>query len=550
MTLSTALQTLQPYLPRPTLLDRAIGYVSPAHAVRRIQARTLLNLAGQYVGGRSDRRATQGWMPTIGSPDGDVGKPTTLRARSRDLARNAPIATGIIRILSENVVGWGLEPQPRLDREILRLSDEAARSWERMAKRLWWSWSLFPCSDHADRLPFPRQLELIGKSEDLSGDVWVIRHFDERRRRRTGGLFATRIQVLEADRVSNPDGKSDSEELVDGVQLNPRTGERLGIWVSARHPGEHLGTPLGPWTWIPMRGTASGSPQVLHVMDTQGRPGLTRGVTLLAPVIETLRQVSQLSDAQLTLTLVSTLFSAFIETTGEAGSGLSGIPGLVGAQPSGATLEQKNQIKLAPAGVWELNPGEKITFADPPHPNADFAGFFDSFITLIAIGVGIPEEVIRKRFTASFSASKGALQEFWRSVRTRRQRLIESVADPAYAWIVEEAVLRGYLDAPGFFDDPLLRMAYTTATWTGPSPGHLNPLQEANAMRVRMETRVTTLEEEIAQYSGRDWEETLQQAANEQRTLRDLGLTASFDPESAFDEPEAPDAVDREEAFA
>jgi capsid protein len=52
---------------------------------------------------------------------------------------------------------------------------------------------------------------------------------------------------------------------------------------------------------------------------------------------------------------------------------------------------------------------------------------------------------------------------------------------------------RGYLDAPGFFDDPIIRAAYCRAEWTGPAMGQLNPLDEIDAAEKRINVGVSTL---------------------------------------------------------
>ena len=54
-------------------------------------------LYGDYTGARKDRRQTQAWQTIDGSAD-QVTLPDlpALRERSRDLIRNAPLATGAI----------------------------------------------------------------------------------------------------------------------------------------------------------------------------------------------------------------------------------------------------------------------------------------------------------------------------------------------------------------------------------------------------------------------------------------------------------------------
>ena len=49
----------------------------------------------------------------------------------------------------------------------------------------------------------------------LSGDVFGLTPYELR----DGGLFGLKVQVVEADRVCNPDGAADTPELCQGVAL-------------------------------------------------------------------------------------------------------------------------------------------------------------------------------------------------------------------------------------------------------------------------------------------------------------------------------------------
>jgi hypothetical protein len=80
---------------RYDLLERAINVVAPRRAAAMAQSRFLVNFAGQYAGARYDKTSLRNFRPMAGSADADaIGDLPTLRARSRDLARNTPIARG------------------------------------------------------------------------------------------------------------------------------------------------------------------------------------------------------------------------------------------------------------------------------------------------------------------------------------------------------------------------------------------------------------------------------------------------------------------------
>ena len=104
----------------------------------------------------------------------------------------------------------------------------------------------------------------------------------------------------------------------------------------------------------------------------------------------------------------------------------------------------------------------------------------------------------------------------------RRQWLATYWAQPVYELWLEEAIGRGLVEAPGW-DDPRMRAAYLRTRWIGPGRGWVDPVKEAQAAKLRMETGISTLEDECAE-QGRDWEEVLEQRAREKARAGELGV--------------------------
>src|SRR5215204_7288495 len=73
-----------------------------------------------YKGASHVRRATSQWNPGAGSADADIlGNLTDLRERSRDLARNVPVAGGALITLETNTIGGGLHCEPEIPNQLL-----------------------------------------------------------------------------------------------------------------------------------------------------------------------------------------------------------------------------------------------------------------------------------------------------------------------------------------------------------------------------------------------------------------------------------------------
>jgi lambda family phage portal protein len=530
---------------RPTMLDRAIGAVAPALALRRYEARVKLAAAsyffgtGGYEGARTDRPATKNWQPKLGSADSDtVPDLPMLRARAADLERNDPIAAGIAETKSTHIVGAGITPRSQIDREFLGLSDEQADAWERDCDRLvnWWMESR--ACDITGRRDFFSIEELVLLGALGRGDILAVRRYKEQK----GDLLGTRVQLVEADRVCNRLGAQNSTTLMDGVEMD-EDGRTTKFHVLNRHPGE-IGYGFGSSSyggsdWTPVDAfDSAGRPRALLVFK-QRRPGQTRGTPLLAPVIERLKQISRYGESELMAAVIQSFFTVFIKTaTGEEGLADMGDPNT--AAQATATPATANDVRLGQGAVVGLAPGESIETANPTRPNASFDPFMLAWFRQIGIAVNIPYEILIKHFASSFSASRGAMLEFYRGVIKDRTWLVREFCQPVREWVVEEAVAQGLLSARGFFDNPLVRAAYCRAEWTGPAMGQLDPKAEVDAAVARMTARLTTLADETSQMTGGDWEHNLRQIARESRVKDALGLTPAPDP--AGNGPKDPNA--------
>ena len=141
-----------------------------------------------------------------------------LRERSRDLIRNAPLATGAINTVVTNVVGTGLKVQSRIDRDVLKgvlgNSEEEFEAFERAAEREFRYWAGSKNCDATRVQDFAGLQDLAFRSVLEAGDVFVLRKFVQR----PGERYGTCLQLVEADRVCNPDWKRDTPMLAGGIE--------------------------------------------------------------------------------------------------------------------------------------------------------------------------------------------------------------------------------------------------------------------------------------------------------------------------------------------
>lgn len=506
------------FLPAQKLnfIDQLVGYFSPSAGIERARARAKLSSFGGYEGGRRNRRGTQNWRPRVGNADADLLPDLPeLRARSRDLARNMPIATGAIATVVTSVVGDGLRMQAAVDREALGLDDEAADAWERAAER---EWKLFSrTADFSTVQTFEGLQALALRATLESGDVFAVRRF----RQDKGDIYGTKLQILEADRVSNPKYAADINELSGGVEISG--GIPRAYHVTNQHPGAIIRQAL-EWTRVAAR-TNDGEQAILHLFHRL-RPEQTRGIPYLAPVIQYIKQLGDYSDAEVRAAVVSAMFTVFVTSNVDQTE-----HPVVGERPSGEGLGQ-NEVKLGSGAIVQLNGGEDVKFADPARPNGQFDPFFQAFVRQIGVALELPFELLVKHFTASYSASRAALDMAWQFFKCRRQWLGSSFCQVIYVWFLDEAIAKGRLTAPGYFDDPAIRLAYAGSRWIGPGRSTVDALKDAQADQAYLDMNIISREEIRAErYGDRGtWENLVPQLGREQQLRNDEGLR---DPQAA-----------------
>lgn len=510
-------------------IDRCVEAVAPVHAVRRSAARSTLQFLnsgyGNY-GANLTKKSLRGWEYHGGSSKEDIeDNIDVLRQRSRDAFMGVPVATSALKTLRTNVVAGGLMPAPQIDGEYLGLTADQTEELQEKIIREFALWADTPDCDMDGLGNFYKLQQLAYMGYLMNGDAFAALPVSERK----GQPYNLRVRVIEADRVCSPDGYDrltpcevyghKVHSIVQGVETNEE-GLVVAYWVCNRHPlSDSSMVPANlKWTRVEARGTLSGRRNIVHVI-TRERAGQLRGVPILAPVLEALKQLGRYTDAEINAAVISAMFTVFVQPQSATDE-----------RPFGEMLpdnelidaDDPSTVELGSGAIVGLNPGETVAFADPKHPNAGYDKFTDAMIKQIGSALEIPPEVMMKMFSTSYSAARGALNEFWRSCDVQRDDFVDSFCQPIYEEWLAEAVARGRITAPGFFQDPAIRKAYCGCTWPGPARTSLNPVQEVTAATKRVEAGFSTAQEETAKMTGGNYNRNIRQRVAEVKRKREV----------------------------
>ena len=514
-------------------LDRLIEYISPEKALKRQAARKANEQLrepknsgyGNYGASRS-KKSMKGWIAPGGSATEDIqDNLVTLRNRSRDLYSGVPIATSALKTYRTNVVGSGLTPKPVIDAEFLGLSEEQAEETQVQITREFNLWANSKDCD-AERLSNFWILQQLAYLSWLQcGDAFVVLQ----EKQRPGSPYSLAIQLIEADRVCTPGTTGveiePDDKIIGGVEVDD-SGEVIAYYICNRHPQSYRSTKEMKWTRVPVVGSASGRRNILHLMIPE-RIGQRRGVPMLAPVIESLKQIGRYTDAELDAAVISSYVTWTI--TKEDNSSETPLGEISDDDMFYVDKGDKHTSEMAPGALIDLPAGESMEAITPGRPNTSFDGFVTSIARQIGAALELPYEVLMKEFTSSYSASRGALLEAWKSFDMWRDWMVDKFCQPIYEEWLSEAVAKGRVNAPGYFTDPAIRAAYSHAQWYGPTQGQLDPTSEVEAAELRVQSGFSTRAKESMELTGTDFKDNVRTAKRESELMKNAGLKAETD---------------------
>lgn len=461
--------------------------------------------SGAYEGASSDR-VFKNWNYSQGVADAEIlGDLTALRERSRDLYRNNAIGGGILKTLAINTVGGGIMLQASPERAFLGMTDDYADLWEDNVERKFNNWASSKDCDAARSSTFYDLQYLAFLSYCMSGEVFSLLPILERNKKKQ-----LCIQLVEADLVQNGAGEFTSKNMRDGIRVDDHGA-----------PVEYtIRTDVTELKHVLAYGEKSGRPNVIHLFR-QERPGQSRGVPLLATIMENIKQIDRGVKAVTAAMVVQSMFTVFIESANaNVLDPITGLPVTTSANP---TLDDEEfDYTLAPAAVVRTKPGEKMTFADPTQPKTEFESFIMTHLMLAGMATGIPYEILSKRFLASYSASRASRIEAWRYFLMERGKFNRDWNQIVFEeWLTIE-ILEGRIPAPGYFKNEDFQKAYCGAEWLGSSMGQIDEMKEVGAAALAVKEKLSTRTKETAKLYGGDFSKNIKKLKREEAAIGPL----------------------------
>jgi lambda family phage portal protein len=493
----------------------------------------------------------EGWYPWSAGADGEMqwGQRDTVVSRVRDMVRNDATASGIIDRITDATIGGDFRVSAMPDFAALaHFSGNAAfdatwaREFQVAAEAGFRSWAYDPNKfcDVEKRLSFPMMARLAFRNFLVEGESFAAMPWRPDRIGYGKARFATTLQMIDPDRLSNPANAMDRMRMRGGIELG-EDGEVLAYHVREAHMGDWWAAAQSlTWDRIPAE-TEFGRKMVLHFFNP-ARPGQHRPIGgILVPVLGKLKMMAQYARVELQAAVVNSLFGAYVTSPYDQKDVQDALDDEEGRELSQyqqmrSEFHEHRKLLVGDVRMPTLFPGESINVVDSKRPNTGFDAFVSAMLRSVATALGVAYETLSSDYRGStYSSARQASNEAWLTLTRRRAEFGQNFCGPIYANVLEEMFDRGDLPLPsgGVPDFAEMRGSYARAHWFGPGRGYVDPSKEAEAARMRIASGLSTLQEEVAQLSGRDYETVLGQLKIEQDIIKRDGLNIIFDPTAA-----------------
>lgn len=498
------------------------------------------------------------WRPYLWSPDGELNMyRDRIVSRVRDLVRNDGWASAAVTRTLDNVIGADFRPVAKPDYFALaamtgnKAFDHVwADEFGQAIEARWRSWANDPgrYCDAQRNLTVAQLMRLAFRHKLIDGDALAMLLWLPGRVGVGRAQYATTVQIIDPDRLSNPQLRFDQMTMRGGVEVD-EYGAAVAYHIRRAHQGDWFSAAQAVyWDRVP-RETDWGRPIIVHDYDHDRAAQHRGGAGILTPVLQRLKMLIKYDGTELDASIINAIFGAYIESPYDPSlveEALGEGDSLNAYQEERVNFHKDRKISIGEARMPILFPGEKVTSVSAERPNSNFADFESAMLRNVAAGTGISAQQISQNWSdVNYSSYRAAMLEAWKTLSRRRTDFAHGFGQPIYSAFMEESMEIDDLPlpagAPSFME---CRVAYARAKWMGPGRGYVDPVKEKQGSILGMDACLSTLEHETAELAGSDWREMVGQRAIEIKLFKDHDIplpkwAAGDDATDTTKEPEA-----------
>lgn len=378
--------------------------------------------------------------------------------------------------------------------------------------------------DWHEQKSFGQMQNIMSREFAATGEAYAVLGWREE------GRYATRLQLINTDRVSTPDGVIDDEKMYRGLELDD-SGRVVAVHIRDAHKYDMRA--IGrrhSWSRYEMR-EEWGRPRVVRIANLKV-PDQQRGLTDLVACLAQALGAHKYTDAELKNATLNALMFASVYSDLPADA-------LADMLSTGAEINYNDYMKnsadwYGEQGGLKMNShrfqrmfgSDRLELHTSARDTSDVESMFRIFCRQMAMQLGMTYENFTGDFSQiNYSGMRAAFAKEWRRVTAQRAVLNQANTLVLMA-VLEEGFDRGEFRklTKGLPDFWSAYAAYARAKWIGPPRGFIDPVKEQTASVMRVESGMSSLTSEMNE-QGNDRDTIIQELLSDRRAIEEAGLS-------------------------
>lgn len=467
-------------------------------------------------------RLTASWVASERSINTELrGDLDALRRRSRDLAKNSPLARKFLKMCEANIAG----PRGFVLQARAADGDTPDRLANNAIEAAWAEWGKARYCDVSGRLSFRQFTRAVVRAVARDGEALV------RLREGADNKFGFAMQLLDVERLDTTLNREASEgrnQIIMGVEMD-MDGRPVAYWLASAAVGRD---PTGKKLIRILAG------EILHLFFTDD-PEQVRGIPWMHAAMLTVNDLKGYNHAAIVAARIGASKMGFF--TNPEGS----------AEELGDGKDEKGVpfTEAEPGQFGVLPNGYDFKSFDPDYPHANYASFVKEHKRDIATGFNVAYNSLANDLEGvNFSSIRSGTLEERENWMTAQADFIEQFCDIVFEHWLDNALLSGAIVMPNGSALPAAkRRKFEAHEFRGRRWSWVDPLKDIQASVLAIENGLAD-PYAIAAQQGMDAEDVLAGIARFRAEAARLGVplgSAQLMGPAEPDDDEEPAATSR-----
>ncbi len=441
------------------------------------------------VAGSVHAKTLRRFVPALSSARTDLNQWSRelINARAEYLSMNDSLGSAISQRLTDYVIGKGLKQKSVIDHKTLGISRQKALDLQERFERDFNMWARSKESDFLGETSFYESQKMAYMLSFNKGEVfWKVAHDVSYQTEEIN--VSIRHQVIDPDRVRNPINGIDSKSMISGMKLDNH-GRVISYFITRKHPADYTDFE-GSSTTVEEPKYFRGKKNVFHHIRRRKKSDALRGLSAFSCIMEDIFDIHEYRKGEVRAAVNQGKMAVAAYSDDEE-SVFQEIKDRQKMFPNNSD----HQLHMEGAMLFEMSTDDKIEMITPTRPFTGYVPFHQESRKTIAAAIGVPHQVLDMLFDASFSASRAATMQFDDFCEIERCDAGDNYSTPHYRRFIEEKVLLGDYDLPGF-EDVEKKNAYLGVEWQGRRMSPIKESEQATAARIRINAGITSKQHE------------------------------------------------------